>query len=422
MKESDGAMVENVRGEKATEIALDKLESIENTVEKSLVRDDIDFQRHQFINYLLNDYRTGNWEGKINGWLNCADELPYKGMVLGGANFFNERLAINSAKRSFGSKVVMRFDSAEYDPNVFLRAVKRLPENCTIVHGEFDALTDNKTEYRSYGIGRVMDDRKDGLADCPADEIWADYCMTASKEMAKSSAKHIAHNIDRGLYYLTMFVGCRQKGGVDYKFGKLKAICNSKSNDPAEIMADLIRHYLMTRQEYRGEISLVYNVRYNGGANGSSIMVTLGFAVNLPKNLITPIIENRQEIEQKRKSRMNNHYFRLKREGVDALFTDERGRPPTKSKTVPVCDKAYISLCRKIYKRWAKGVPNKKIAAQLGVSARQVGSTIAWLSPKHVAKAKGIKLELLKQAKALRKKTLLAECDMLLADYRKSHK
>jgi hypothetical protein len=397
--ETEGTEVMN-RGEKTREAQLDKLESIENTPEKSLVRNNLTLQRRRFIQHLI-DHPT-NTLGHVN----------YTGVSLGGTSFFNEKLAIDSAKQEFGEKVKMQFHSAEYKHYVYLRACKNLPENCTIVEGELDNLIANETEYKSNGLGRIIDKLNNRTK--TFDEIWADYCMTASKEMAKSGARHISFNIKSGLYYLTMYVGCREKGGNDYKFRKLKAISGSKSNDAGEIMADLIRHYL-ERYGWKGRLDLVYNVRYNGGANGSSTMVTIGFAVNLPKGLITPIVENRQEVDQKRKSQLSNAVHILRHGGIEVLFKpDGRGHHKRKGKKAAVVmDAEQISLYRKIYKRWAKYTTlttkqiSVKISAELGLDSRSVSSTLAWLSPNL---AKGIKnpirKQLVEQALALRAKRM----------------
>jgi len=396
-KHIGATMKEATEANRAKEMdSIDNRESnvadIEQNSEKSRIRNIMVLQRLQFVASLKP----------------CKDGyIPYREATLPASSWYNEEIAQDAIRFRFGDKVRVRFDGIEKNEKIFHMAIHNLPENCTMVQGLWEDLFDKEIQYKSTGIGMTLNEPP--TINPLYDWIFHDLCQSATKEVLKSAARIISRNMkEKGVYFATCYFGGRMgrvKGGVDRIAKNLRNLSGIKSDNYGEIMAAGIEKYLQW-YGWKGNIRIIHNVTYSGGKKGSSTMVTLGLGINLPESLITPVIENRQVQNQIRKAELNNHYYATKKNGVEALFNDGRGRPKGKGKKVKLIDKQQVKIWRKIYKRWAKGLDSKTIAKQLGLELQSVGSTIAHLSPVFAAKAKGIRKQLVDQALSLRAKRL----------------
>jgi len=360
---------------KKTTDATKKVRSIEHAVKKNNVRFDIIGQTLQWI---ANKEKTNHPIEHIHSATLPADKGYFENALHHSLNtnpFLTNRPSIS-------------FDCAEKVKTIAIKAMRALPENSYVLNGSYKDLFKKNLVRKAggafTGVGKVTKPNTVNFA-------WADYCCPANMELTNDFVDMVINNIESGLAYVTFCGHSRGAGGrktIAKKFAKYAT--DKDSSLALQINNGVIEAIIAKLKKSNKKVELVYNVIYGGGQHGNTTMMTIGFAVNLPKHSITLIEDYRQG--------QSDNYGKVYRmstvlSGMRGWKIKDRkkhgrrkGRKGYKLSPERIAElhnikKAKDNTRRKIAKRYAKGMDSKTIAKELGLSTMQVGSIIAWLNP-----------------------------------------
>lgn len=288
------------------------------------------------------------------------------------------------------SGISVKFDCAEKGYERAIQSFKHIPSNCRLTLAEFDNMMEGRIVWRDK-INAGFYDKNLPLNAPMYNVVWPDLCGEATEENLKSFVNMLRYNIEPsgGIGYITFYLVSRKNGKEDYfkrfvKYGKSKKINK------------LIRVTLnrLINSVKNSEIRLVYDVAYQG--IGGQPMLTIGYSVNVKKGQITPVIEDRLNLEVKFKRQRYSTAYRLMKSNWKI---NRQGRPITKKsdkvkgvKKVKKNKKTqnlplYLAL-RYYEAKWDNMDQIKKIAvsSKFGMSIRQFGGRIAMFHGKFKAK------------------------------------
>jgi len=262
----------------ATKATEQKIKSIELTVEKNNIRNDIASIVNQYFLY------RERIKKPITSWHSLG--LP-------AHNWFFENLLKSSVDNAFylKKKPELYFDGVDMEKDVATISLRNMPRNSTITCCSFADFLRNKNVVNKIGVSEIV---KDQPRDNPVqyDFAWPDYCCPPTIELIKDFAKMIQNNIEMGQAALTFCLKIREAGGNQGKLESLKKYCSS----PNLRTAVRVTVNLMLRKYAPGKkCECVYDVVYGGGRIGNTTMITLLYNINIPKNVIKPISEDRVE-------------------------------------------------------------------------------------------------------------------------------
>jgi hypothetical protein len=339
-----------------------KIDSIEQTVEKSKIREDIVSQEMQAVNFYA-------------GTKNPITEIH--GATLPAAEAFFENLVDHVFKTFSSHKPKISFDCADMTRGVALKALLNLPENCHILNGQFSDLFEQDL-IRKNGVLYAT-----GESDYynMYDFVWADYCCPIKTQLVKDFINVIENNVDKGLVYATFCGSTRAKGGRKTMLKDI--IGNSKLEATPENIANALIETI--KKNTTKNIKLIYNVIYGGGEKGITTMITIGFSVGMAKGAVEPIEENRQTRNHARYA----VYYKMKHtKGWNVpVRKAQKKRKNAKSKAEAIkLEKEKVALRKKISIRLARGLNSEEIAEELNkkygydLTTGQIGSMKAWMN------------------------------------------
>ena len=369
-----------------------KAQHLEQSAEKNCIRTDIITQFDTWV----------SWHRRQNG----ATAFNITAATLPGIEWIFEKALkshIDTALINDPTRPTIQFLCAEANEGRAYASFRNMPDNCKMVLGFFSDLIKGNVLWNKSDYGHVIpEDVRSAKVNPPIINFaWPDLCCNPNAEFIDDFASMIANNMKNGgLAYITFCSLFRKKGGVTRdiihglfaKKGRGRLPITLHKAIHIALKEALVRYGVANRTE------LIYDVSYGGGPNRNKPMITIGLAVDLPPNTI-PLIEG---------NRMRNPIRLLRYKTVMALEKNGWSRKWATPKAhrvdgVKSGDTGNIRFCRKVYKRWAKGMDANKIAKQLGVETRQVGATLAWLSPNLFSKTSGMKRRMMEQARTIRK-------------------
>lgn len=340
-----------------------KIKSIENTAEKSKVRQDYIGLINQ---HLYHREKEGNPIKEITS------------LSLPAESWFFEKGLLNSNNTAFyrRTKPTMKFDGVDWGFQTSLEALENMPENSTITGScSFEDFLKYETIIKKNGYSRVNYDapRKSALKYY---NVWADFCNDATLQRLKDYVNIIRRNIDMGFAGITVKLSSRKKGSCKEEYiGRFKGYCNSKDRAKA---IEVTINKLLHNSGY-STAHCVYSVQYPGGEAGRSRMLTLIYAVNIPKQALIPIREDRtikSTLVQTRKLFVS----RLRKNGRWDIKLGKQGRKKGKAKKILTPEeKRVISATGRWEKVWGMISREKKmkVASKYGKSLHSFGSMIA---------------------------------------------
>lgn len=348
-----------------------KVQNIENTVKKSNIRLDIISQATQWLVF----------QSKVK---KPIEEL--KGATLSGDKAYFEGACFHHLTTSpfLKHKPRVSFDCAEKKSRkIALKAMTSLPINSHMYYGDYNDLF-KKEFVRKDGAMFA----KSGKATNPNiyNFVWADYCCPASKKLVKEFINTINNNVNTGVVYLTFCGHTRAEGG---RKTLVRQFADVETTEDANITRKLNAKIIKAiKNEVCKDVKLIYNVIYGGGQHGTTTMMTIGFSVNLPKNVIVPIADYRQGKTQDewRIYRMANSLSA--RNGWKLKERKKTGRKRKSWRSVErIAEmKAEIKrknkLRKKIRTRLNRGWNSVRIADDLKIPTRVVGAMRSWINPK----------------------------------------
>ncbi|MGI9569276.1 MAG: hypothetical protein ACR2PH_05955, partial [Desulfobulbia bacterium] len=266
--------------------------------------------------------------------------------------------------------------------SVALKALMNLPENANILKGDFSDLF-NKNLIRKknsllFAKGEAKTPNKYNF-------VWADYCCPVRRILVDNLIDVINNNVDKGIVYVTFCGSTREKGGRKNLLNDLGVKSNKvDSKDMPDVLAKHISKMVVNSSKKR--VHNVYSVVYGGGRTGQTTMITLGFSVNLSKDAITVISENRQGRDG---NRYATYYKMKKTKGWGEKEGKKRGRKRKKKTSAELvkAQKEKVALRKKVEVRMKRDWTSAKIAQDLNkvygydLTASQVSSIKAWLNP-----------------------------------------
>jgi hypothetical protein len=335
------------------------IKSIEQTPEKNCVRNDIVFQNLQHLRYResKNDPVT----------VISAVTLPAERWHL-------ERLWLNTLDNAVRSGIIKNHPSVhiqgvEKGKDNFIESSIHVPPNCNITHGMLNEFLDNEVRYSRSGLGQI------DLSTLRYNPVtmsfyWADYCMPADIEVIKDFAKRICSNMPEGIAYLTMSLRLRGKTKKFLKDFKKFGVINY-----AQSVENAVNYHI--NQNMKGikgkKINLIYKVVYGGGEKEGTTMLTIGYSINIPKEAITVIRENRIEGKRDLKKRRKAIAWHLKHKKFKVF-------KPAKVKPVKTYKDMRVELAVTRWKdKWGDLSKEKKekIASKYGLRASQFRCKVA---------------------------------------------
>ena len=355
---------------KVTE-ATKKIRNIENTVKKNNIRLDIIGQTTEWIS---NQEKKNKPITHLHGASLPADKAYFEN------GFYH---AINNSP-FLHHKPAVSFDCAEKEKSIATKAMKALPPNCNVLKGEFKDLLKKEIVRDS---GAIFIKGKKPTKINTVNFAWADYCCPANMTLVNDFADMIINNMKSGLAYLTVGGYNRGKGGrktIIKRFARYAI--DKESTDALRINSGIIDAINAKLKNSKKNIKCIYNVIYGGGKHGITTMMTIGFSVNLPANMVTLIEDYRQGQDQidGRVVRMSA-YLSGKRAWTQKVRkqrkTKGRKLSPERKAEIKAIEKARRAIKKKIAVRMKRGWDNKKIAEELNLKVGSVGSMVAWLNP-----------------------------------------
>jgi len=285
---------------------------IEESVEKNNVRANMTQQVIQFAHLL----------GK-----QTVDPITLIIASLPASRWVFERMIRDVVPNSFlidKSRINITCYGAERDSNVFVNSVKRTPENCFIGRLPFEHLLSKPLVERS-GVLFVDENNMPNQFQLIPNVVWADYCGDIyNRGGKKNSKKHFFFPLEEsamqikdmqeklngkgGVYYVTYQVNSRWiNGGRNAILRRMGSKVNART--VSEGIPQMIETYL--KKHGVKNVHRIFNVVYGGGKIESTKMITLGFSVNLAKNDIKPVEENRVEARSKQKVKQGQVVYRV---------------------------------------------------------------------------------------------------------------
>lgn len=359
-----------------------KVKSIEQTVAKSNVRTNIHRQIEEYLYSLETPLES------INLATLAAKEWLFEYGLL---NCLNHSLILPQAPE-------VNFVSAEKDKATAMASFVNMPQNATVLKGQFSDIFNSPWKTSKAGFSYLTDDEKDRTekASKQYHVVWADYCCYATTELLKDFKYVVENNISQGMVYLTFCLSKRR--GADKKSLKdLKKYSNSTSIE--DVTADAIKTFAKSIKGKR--VKKIFEVVYGGGSTSGTSMVTVGYGVNLPKDSVTPIMfdDSEWKSSEDRARRHQVVHTRLKNFGGWTVKSSGRKKSTYKSKANPELiakrlknkenQKKWEKVKKKILVRANRGWESDKIYADLedilapmGKTKQSVSSVLAWRSPK----------------------------------------
>lgn len=352
-------------------ITEEKIDSIENTPEKAIVRAEISAQVLEM--------------GKSE----------IHGATLPAVDYFFEKSFTNLANKR-GTKV--SFDCAEMDFRTAVASMRHIPQNCRLANVDYSYMMNKPMFWSDKTPVGFSASQNQCISTLTLDEtikgykhplyglIWPDYCGEATEEMLLNFVDMLLNNVDPngGVGYITVYMVSRNKGQDDY-FKRFSQY--SKDTTVYGVIRDTLDK-MISRIKNRN-IRCVYQVAYHG-AHGQP-MLTIGYSVNVPANKITPIIENRIGIEREHKLRRFRISLRLMENGWKMLRIGRQPGTVVRNSTTVKADRRYkknkltdnlpLYQAVRYYKdKWNDMDREKKVrvCSRLGMSINQFASRIAW--------------------------------------------
>lgn len=341
---------------KAEEKAVD---SIEQTVEKAKIRQDLVGITQQ---WLLNRERNNKPIQNIR----CLS-LPAE-------QWFFEYGLSHGVQNSFflKNKPTFHFDGVERKRVTAIKSFLNKPVNSTLTGCcFFNEFLKHEVRFNKNGLGLV--DRDSERATQPQYEmIWADYCGEATVDMLKDFTLMIRNNVNEGFVAITIKLNSRVHSEKEYR-KRFKKYCSSnKLSKAIRVTINTLLH-----QNVKGkDVRCVYDVVYAGGEVGRSTMQTLVYSVNIPKNALITIKENRREndTDTKYQSRYStaSKLLKIRRWKVGRLGVAKKEKTPEQIR--------LESAVARWEKKWDSISKTKKIAIakKYNVGVRTFGCKVAW--------------------------------------------
>jgi hypothetical protein len=344
-----------------------KISSIENSPEKVTIRTEIIDQTLKMIDCL-------------------PRKLGFHAATLPAESWYFEKSLLQMI-RNYHKDLPVQIDGVEKKNHTALKSIKNMPEQCRLTYGAFSSFLSNKIEASSSGINYLMKCKDEEVKKLQL--LWADYCITAHREDMVEFVEWVGKYVEQGLIYTTVSLKSRGKKGsyvkTAMKFAGKWYQVNKKNEDATEARNAIVAFLLNEMKKTHQNVKMVYNVLYHGGKLGSTPMLTVGFAVNLPENEIKCIDDVRRNSELK--ARRVQTAYRMEKNNWKLL---KRGRPVSvrKSQARKFVDKNLSMKLSKIRMKYASyTIPEKrKIADGLGMSLRCLGAMMAHLTGKFLAR------------------------------------
>lgn len=344
---------------------------LEQTVAKAAIREDVSSSILEYA------FRTNKKEMRIAS--------------LCGSHFLFETLINQKLRNAFYFKRTpsIFFDCAEVSKQICDEAIVHMPleENSRLAWCTLKELFTKNIKYKILRgrFGRTtQQDVKDPVM---YDVVWADYCSQPSLELIQDAAWTIANRFQQsGLYFMTFCLEVRRKGG---RKGNIKRL--GVKNDCLLKAIEIAFLREAAKLRIKSKLRKIYSVQYSGGSGENTTMITLGFAYNLPVEILPAIVEDRQA--EQREGRQLRYQARYKIQAMKHRIERPRKlKVHKRSKSGKQVGKGYVSLQSKIHRRYDKGWTTERIAKDLGVGNQQVSSTLAWYcnpnSFKHIGRKK----------------------------------
>ena len=278
-----------------------KTESIENSVAKCNIRSNIS---RQIEDYLSKREKQKSPLGILRVASLAAETWLFENSL---KNNLEHSLILKNAPE-------MRFISAERKKQVANQSYINMPlKNATVVHGVFSDIFTRPFKTSLAGYSYFTTRAGDETIYRTYDLVWADYCCYASTELLNDFVHVAQNNIDKGFIYLTFCIS--KKRGKDRSVVKdLKRYSKRKTDDIIFLTVNAITHFA---KKIKGKkLNKVFEVIYGGGSTLGTTMVTVGYSVGLPENIIKPLFFDDSEwmsadVRKKRQcivsSRLNKH-------------------------------------------------------------------------------------------------------------------
>ena len=338
-----------------------KNDSIENSPEKNKVRQDIIMQFKKCMMYQ-----------KIKN---------ARLLTLPAKKAYFETALVHSFKRD-EVPVNLDFIGVEMDMEIAPETFKNMPANsmvagnCTIE----DFLKYEHQATKSGAIGLTNVERTSPLL---FDLIWLDYCGWVTEESMNHFVKCILENVKQGYIAVTWDLSTRHMKPEEYA----KTFKGYKKG--MSLREAIIATIELKLKAISKVVSLVYNVEYGGGDIGRTTMLTLGYSVNIPKKVVTPIEENFRDGKAEVKMARAGMIHKFKKTGKwEVGFKDSPvrvakvkgsvGRPKLYANAE---ERRIILAVAKWAKKW-KAIKNRtkkvNIAKRYGMTINQFASKVAW--------------------------------------------
>jgi hypothetical protein len=217
-------------------------------------------------------------------------------LTLPGITFLFEQSLTTLYQHAYGGKV--KLDCCEISPSRFAIASRRVPLNCELYLKPFE-----KMPAGAY------------------DMLWADYCSTPTADQIDSAVLKAATTA-KGSTFLYITV-C-----LHHRVGGSETLCRnvrSRYRDPHKAVLNRVE-FMLNKHAQRWR--KIYDVRYAGGRNGSTGMLTVGYSVNPYGNriLATPIIADRRTAAGYRAFKRVQPRKKSRRRAIKKQVSDETKR------------------------------------------------------------------------------------------------
>lgn len=368
-----------------------KIDSIEQTVAKNNIRNNIARQFEQYISTLK----------KVPQIMNVAS--------LAAKEWMFEYGLLNTLRHSFILKNIpeLHFISAEKEKKIATKSFENMPINATVLHGMFSDIFQSPYKTAKVGWSYLTEAIKDYQSPIQYSLIWADYCSYANVRLLEDFVNAVEHNITEGLIYITFCLS--EKHGAHKKSLKaLKKYSKSNGEDICKVTSDAIKYF--AKQIKGKKVEKVFEVIYGGGSTLGTSMVTVGFSVNLYAKNIKPLFfddtEWKPEDKLKRQMVVYNHLskhggWKEKRIGRPRKTYQPNPKTIARRKENQERKNAWDKLRKKIIIRVNRGWEDSKIYNDLreqldkiNKKFKSVVSVRAWLSPNLAKKATKTKCEI----------------------------
>jgi len=323
--------------------------SIENSVEKNKVRQDIIMQVKECMAY--QKIKTATL------------------LTLPAEHSYFEHGLVHAFNRA-NLKTNLNFYGVELAKKIVPKAFKNMPANSVLAgYCKLEDFLKYEANIQKSGFATLTNVQR--VNPFMFDFGWFDYCGFATLENMSHFVNCINNNIRKGLIAVTFDLSTRHMSQKEYS--KIFSGYKKGMNLHEAIVATL-------KKMIDGKANLVNETEYGGGTHGRTTMLTLVYSVNIPKGIITTINENFRDGKAEITYKRNNIYQKLKYNATHHMSKKARVMKIKKVKTITpeeIRVKAAVARWEKVWCMLSK-VKKLRVATKYGKNLMQFSSMIAW--------------------------------------------